>query len=343
MAFWFVENWLDKKRNENELRKQQQIAQFQQDLDWKNRDRFLEELRKTGAASQVDPALIEGLARSTMFPLDPTKLAEVQKYIGTKDQLVPTARAANDANMTGNQVTTQFNQGALPVAKTAGFTGTMNKIAQGAANAGSAIANMERDQADADKAKALKEQTIAAELEALRAKQNEATVNAKKASGQAAGASEYGKNAMAAANAGAMADTAGNQNRLTYNQAFAAAEGPKATANFSIPPATIEVNGEQRPFNQHTAAIMTLQNVESDRAKAAATDLMQQGRNEEAIAIAKQMIEKFKGNPYLSNTWNSILVQSLRGRGLSMPPAPSTMTGLEAFNSGGGGTSQWNW
>lgn len=341
MALWFIENWLDKKRNERDLQKQKDISQFQQDLDWKNRERFLDELRKTAVANKVPSDLIEGLARSTMFPTNTNQLVDIQKMLATRNLAGPNAAANMNADTSGALVQDQYNQGVLPLAKKSGFKGTMNKISMGASAAGEAIARMEQQQAAADEAKAVKQQKIDAELAAFRERQNQSDFNSNVLASMLPLASQTG---VARAQEGLskleLQDLA-NQNMFARERQWKDIGGPAAEANFNKRPSTITLGGEVRDFNSSTPTVIALQNQESDRAHEEALRMASEGKKEQAAQFALQQMNMYKDDPYLRAQWANTYVQILNGRGVSMLSTPNSVWGSEALTPKGG-SGGWN-
>lgn len=340
MAFWFIENAMDRTRQENAARRYKEQAAFDDELKWANHEKMLEELRRAGVAMGFSAPEADAIARTTAMNPDFGNWVK-----GTKAKGVGTpgfenlGRAGNDsaiakedASKAGSIFQRKFWEsrnapgaaGAMNTADEASTIGNQNMAAEGRGFApfanflGGLKGKRDVARAEADQAGSVFDRDF------IRAKQPFAE--------------EAGKTSMQATNEAARAAAFKAANDLAQSRAFADAGGPKLTANYQIPPQTYtNRDGTMSPFSQFTRDV---QGIQATQSKEAQQD--QEWQNQlEAIAMIRQRLND-PTKPLSEADRRQLeyaLIQALIGRGLTSMPLPGNPFAMRYLQGGGGGGS----
>lgn len=330
---------MDKARQQHALEAAKARLQFANEMEWANKMRSLDELRKAGAAMQMDPQAQEAFARLSTFGGAPETYQQSMKAAGAGSaglRTVGSTGAAADASTNrANEARGNYNRA---------LTTFLNpQIAADAQNTANKTSNILNENIGLEAAGKTPFMSAAGKLAGagailgaetdLTKKQGERDNAAARLAFESGAGRAAGQQAVAEAEA--RAEEANN--RAMEAQAFRAAGGPEAMGRYNTPPTTIPgVDGELNMFNKWTMPIQDLQfnvaNQNLRRNEAARREVEQQQAVDRFTEIINDKSTPSLLLPYLKYA----LAQAILGGRLSSLPGLNAAIMMRQGMGGGG-------
>lgn len=334
MAFWFIENAMDKARQDNALRARlqeqeaaariaQEKATFMNEMDWSNKMRALDQVRNTAKALGYDPQSGEGAAWQSTFPIASRETIENWMATGPgREGFKEAGKVENTANIAKDKSSTSqsnfwegfFNardpQGSA-VAQNVEDTARTFKGAGEAEKARGIFPLMHRLGQETGKSGILAEglnQSTSRNLTSF----NRAQEPLMPEIGRQEGVTRYVRGKAAGDEA---------LNRGLEARAFGDRGGPEISAAFNTPPTTFTgLDGKPQPANKWSSVFQDMQIEAARQAQLGKTQEEQRLEQENAVKELSAIINDPKTPAHLLPYFKYARAQAIMGGRLSSLP-----------------------